>query len=185
MSGQIAAFIDRDGTIIRDANYLSDPAHLELLPGAAAAIARLNARDIPVIVVTNQSGIARGWLTVQDFEAVRDQLDELLRAEGARVTQTYMCPHLPEITGPCDCRKPGLGLYRQAISDHDLDPGRSLFVGDRWRDAAPGRALGGTAVLLDVESTPAADLKRGREESIEIEGSLADAVDKFLAALPA
>jgi histidinol-phosphate phosphatase family protein len=185
MSGRPAAFLDRDGTIMRDASYVSDPSVVELLPGAAAAIRRLNARGIPVIVVTNQSGIARGWMTITDYESVRDHLDALLRAEGAVVDATYMCPHHPDLTGPCNCRKPGLVLYQQAIAEHGLDPARSLFAGDRWRDVAPAAAFGGLGILLDVESTPAADRERGHVESLTMARSLSEAVDKFLAQLPA
>lgn len=185
MTTRPAAFVDRDGTIIRDASYVRDPTDVDLLPGAAEAIRRLNERQIPVIVVTNQSGIARQWLSVVDYGAVRERLNELLRARGAHIDATYMCPHHPSITGPCDCRKPGLALYREAIAEHRLDAPRSLFVGDRWRDAAPASVLGGLGILLDVESTPPADLDRARAESIVIAPSLGAAIDEFFAVLPA
>ncbi|MGH2899172.1 MAG: D-glycero-alpha-D-manno-heptose-1,7-bisphosphate 7-phosphatase, partial [Solirubrobacteraceae bacterium] len=180
-----AAFLDRDGTIIRDAVYVRDPKDVELLPGAAAAIARLNARGIVVIVVTNQSGIARGLLTKADYERVRVRTHELVAAEGGRIEATYMCPHYPETTGACDCRKPGLAMYKQAIAEHDLDPARSVFIGDRWRDVAPAAAFGGRGILLDVESTPREDRERAQRESIETARSLSDAVDGFLSMLPA
>ena len=185
MTDHIAAFLDRDGTIIRDASYVRDPADVELLPGAAHAIRLLNDRDIAVIVVTNQSGIARGLLDTNDYELVRARTNDLVAAEGGRIDATYMCPHYPPITGPCDCRKPGLLLYQQAIAEHGLDPRRSLFVGDRWRDVAPAAVLGGRAILLDVDSTPVEDRERARRESIETAHSLGDAVQRFLAALPA
>lgn len=184
MSGHLAAFLDRDGTIIRDANYVRDPNDVELLPDAAGAIRRLNSQGIVVVIVTNQSGIARGYLSLDDYRLVEARVSELLTAEGARVDASYMCPHYPDITGPCDCRKPGLGLYRQAIADHHLDATRSLFVGDRWRDVAPGRALGGFCVMLDVSSTPAEDRVVARQEAVATAASLSDAVDLFLAALP-
>lgn len=179
-----AAFIDRDGTIIRDANYVRDPADVELIPGASAALRMLNEHGVPAIVVTNQSGIARGYLTADDYERVRARLDALLAADGARIDATYMCPHFPELSGPCECRKPGTLLYRQAVAEHDLDAARSLFVGDRWRDVAPAAAFGGHGVLLDVASTPAEDLERGVREGITIAHSLEDAVRRFVAALP-
>ena len=179
-----AAFLDRDGTIIRDASYVRDPNDVALLPGAAAAIRLLNERGIPVIVVTNQSGIARGYLSAADYELVRARLDALLDAKGARIDATYMCPHYPDITGPCDCRKPGLGLYKQAIAEHHIDGARSLFTGDRWRDVGPAAAFGGLGILLDVESTPREDSERGRRESIETATTLREAVDRFLATLP-
>ena len=185
MSGRIAAFLDRDGTIIHDANYLRDPRDVELLPGAAAAIGRLNAADVAVIVVTNQSGIARGLLTVADYEAVRTRLDALLALENARITATFMCPHHPEVTGECDCRKPGLGMYRAAIAAYSIDPTRSVFIGDRHRDVAPAATLGGRAFMLDVHSTTAEDRERARRETIPMAASLGDAVDRFLDTLPA
>lgn len=185
MSNRPAAFLDRDGTIIRDAAYVRDPAGVELLPGAAAAIRRLNDADVPVIVVTNQSGIARGLLTRDDYQRVRRRLDDLLAAEHARIDATYVCPHFPDITGPCDCRKPGLKLYRDAVAEHGLDGSRSLFVGDRWRDVAPAGSFGGRAIMLDVSSTPDEDRRRARDERIPTAASLAEAVEEFLSALPA
>ncbi|MDB4875753.1 MAG: gmhB [Gemmatimonadetes bacterium] len=185
MSKRPAAFLDRDGTIMRDASYVRNPNDVELLPGAADAIRRLNDRGVPVIVITNQSGIARGWLTEADYETVRDRLNDLLAAEGAHVEATYMCPHHPDFTGPCDCRKPGTALYRQAIAEHDLDPTQSVFVGDRWRDVEPASVLGGLGIMLDVESTPAADLERAHTNSVPIARSLGEAIDKFFAVLPA
>lgn len=184
MSGKPAAFLDRDGTIIRDANYVADPEAVEVLPGAPDAIRRLNDAGVAVIIVTNQSGIARGYLSESDYELVRRRLDLLLKTEGASVTATYMCPHHPDISGACDCRKPGLALYRQAIAEHGLDPARSLFAGDRWRDVAPSTTLGGLGILLDVESTPANDLDRGVREGFLTARSLGEAVDRYLAILP-
>lgn len=184
MSGRRGAFLDRDGTIIRDANYVRDPNDVALLPGAAAAIRRLNDAGVVVIVVTNQSGIARGWLSEADYEAVRARLDKELERHGARIDGTYVCPHFPDVSGPCDCRKPGLALFRQAIAEYGIDPGQSMFAGDRWRDVSPAAALGGLALMLDVESTPPADRERARAEGILTVRSLGDAVERFLA-LPA
>jgi len=185
VTGRPAAFLDRDGTIIRDAIYIRDPNDVELVPGAAAAIRRLNDASVPVIVVTNQSGIAREFLTFDDYNAVRERIDGLLGDEGAAITATYMCPHHPDIDGECDCRKPGLLMYEMAIDVHGLDPARSLFVGDRMRDVIPASAFGGLAILLDVASTPAEDRERARDERIAVEDSLGAAVDRFLRTLPA
>jgi D-glycero-D-manno-heptose 1,7-bisphosphate phosphatase len=185
LTGRAAAFLDRDGTIMRDANYVQDPRDVVLIPGAAKAIRRLNERDIPVIVVTNQSGIARGWLTPGDYAAVQAQLIELLAEEDAHVTATYMCPHHPDVAGPCDCRKPGVGMYEQAIAEHALDATRSVFIGDRWRDVAPAAQLGGLGIMLDVNSTPPEDRERARAEAIATASSLSEAVSQFLSTLPA
>jgi histidinol-phosphate phosphatase family protein len=182
---QPAAFLDRDGTIIRDASYIRDPDDVALIPGAAAAIRRLNEARIPVIIVTNQSGIARGLLTIDDYNAVRERIDAVLRDEDAYITATYMCPHHPDIDGECDCRKPGLVMYRMAIDVHRLDPVHSLFAGDRMRDVIPAAAFGGLGIMLDVESTPGEDRAQAGDQSIPIERSLGDAVDRFFRMLPA
>jgi histidinol-phosphate phosphatase family protein len=174
-----ASFLDRDGTIIHDADYLRNPDEVELMPGAATAIARLNARAIPVVVVTNQSGIARGLLTQVDYEAVRSRLDAILAAEGARIDATYMCPHHPDFTGPCECRKPGTLLYRRAAEEHGLDLARSTYIGDRWRDVAPAHELGGRGILIAGPSTPKQDVER-RTEGVDLVSSLAEAVALLL-----
>lgn len=178
-SGRPALFIDRDGTIIADAHYLSDPARVRLLPGAAAAIARANAVGVPVVIVTNQSGIARGLITADQYEAVRARTDALLRALGSRVDATYHCPHWPDITGPCECRKPGLGMYRTAAAEMGLDLARSGYIGDRWRDVQPAMATGGIGILVPGIETPEADVEATRthlSESIQIAASITEAV---------
>lgn len=185
MSRRPAAFLDRDGTIIHDASYVRDPDDVVLLDGAADAIKSLNARGVAVIVVTNQSGIARGSLTADDYRLVHERLVALLAEDGARLDDTYMCPHHPDITGPCECRKPGLLLYRRAIEEHGIDPARSLFTGDRWRDVAAAEDLGGLGIMLDVASTPPEDHKRARIEGALTARSLREAVDRYLTTLPA
>jgi D-glycero-D-manno-heptose 1,7-bisphosphate phosphatase len=174
-----AVFLDRDGTIIHDAEYLRDPKDVELLPGAARAIARLNAQGLPVIAVTNQSGIARGLLTYDDYASVSARLTELLAAEGARIDASYFCPHHPDFTGVCDCRKPATLLYRQGAAEHAIDLTRSTFVGDRWRDVAPALALGGHGILISGPATPAEDLQRARPD-MDVVSSLEEAVDRLL-----
>jgi D-glycero-D-manno-heptose 1,7-bisphosphate phosphatase len=180
-----AAFLDRDGTIIHDAEYLGDPTCIRLLRGATAAIARLNAAGLPVIVVTNQSGIARGLLSAADYERVRLRLDEMLAASGVHVDATMMCPHHPDFTGPCECRKPGVLLYEQAAAAHGLDLARSVYVGDRWRDVAPAVHFGGRGFLLRSGAAPDDDFARAeREPRVEIADSLRAAVDRMLVAEP-
>jgi histidinol-phosphate phosphatase family protein len=158
-----ALFLDRDGTLIVDAHYLRDPARVTLLPGAIALLRAANDAGIPVVVVTNQSGIARGLITPAQYEGVRDHIDALVRDAGARIDATYHCPHWPDVTGPCDCRKPGLGMYRQAAAALDLDLARSAYVGDRWRDVEPALRTGGLGVLVPGTETPADDVERTRD----------------------
>jgi D-glycero-D-manno-heptose 1,7-bisphosphate phosphatase len=146
-TGRGAVFLDRDGTIIEDAGYLRQPEQVHLLPGSAE-IRRLNEAGLPVIVVTNQSGIARGILTADDYQATQRRVDELLEREGARIDAHYFCPHLPELTGPCECRKPGLLLYRQAAERFDVNLKASWWVGDRIRDVIPAESFGARGILV-------------------------------------
>jgi D-glycero-D-manno-heptose 1,7-bisphosphate phosphatase len=148
VSRRPAVFLDRDGTLIEDRHYLRDPDLVQLLPGAADAVRRLNAAAIPAVVVTNQSGIARGLLTEADYAATARRLDELLAGEDARLDGHYHCPHLPGVTGPCDCRKPGPLLYERAARDLDLDLAASWWVGDRERDLEAADRFGGRAILV-------------------------------------
>jgi D-glycero-D-manno-heptose 1,7-bisphosphate phosphatase len=178
-----AAFLDRDGTIVQDTGYLRDPRTVALIPGAAGALRRLNDARVPVVVVTNQSGLARGLITAADYDAVRARMEALLVAEGARVEATYICPHAPD--DACDCRKPAPLLFRRAAAEHSLDLGRSAYIGDRWRDAAPAATLGGFGMLVVRPTTPAEDLARAEADGIATVRSLDEAVDRFLATLPA
>lgn len=154
MSDRRAVFLDRDGTIIEDSGYIADPAGVRLLPRAAEAIARLNQAGWPAIVVTNQSGIARGLLDEAAYAATARRLDELLAAAGARLEGHYHCPHHPDLMGPCECRKPGPLLYRRAAADHGLHLARSWWVGDRLRDVLPAERFNGRGLLV---GQPAAD----------------------------
>ncbi len=158
MSQRRAVFLDRDGTIIEDTGYIADPEAVRLLKGSATAIARLNAAAVPAIVVTNQSGIARGVLDEAAYTAVARRLDALLALEGAQLEAHYHCPHHPDFTGPCECRKPGPLLYRRAAADHRLDLARSWWVGDRVRDVEPAERFGGRGLLIGrrAEDAPSA-----------------------------
>jgi D-glycero-D-manno-heptose 1,7-bisphosphate phosphatase len=147
-----AVFLDRDGTLIVDRHYLGDPAGVELLPGAGAAVRALNEAGIPVILVTNQSGIGRGYFTEEDFRAVQLRLDELLSSAGARLDGVYHCPHAPDADPACDCRKPRAGLFRRAAAERRLDLSRSWYVGDRMRDVEPADRFGGRGILVDAEA---------------------------------
>ena len=176
-----AAMLDRDGTIIVDTDYTRDPAHVELLPGAAEAIRTLAKAGYPSIVMTNQSGIARGLVSLSDYRAVRRRVSELLEAEGAPILDTFTCPHHPDFYGPCACRKPGTALYERAATVHDLDLSRSLFIGDRYRDVAPGLAFGARTALVRSARTDDADLECVMGASVPVVGSLGDAVALLLA----
>lgn len=152
-----AAFLDRDGTLIRDPGYVDDPADVELVPGAAEAVSLLNARRIPVVVVTNQSGIGRGYYTEEDFRRVQEEVERQLAMRGAAVDDVLHCPHHPEREPRCDCRKPGLGMYREAAERHSIDLAGALFVGDKVSDVVPGLESGGTAYLLGTGQATSED----------------------------
>ncbi len=178
-----AVFLDRDGTIIEDPGFLHEPDKVKLLPGAAAAIRRLNEAGYRVVVVTNQSGIARGLYTVDDYEAVQKRLGELLATHGARIDGAYFCPHHPQFPGPggasCDCRKPGLKLFREAQAAFDIDFSRSWWVGDRLSDVQPARLLGGEGILV---ATGEGNVHQGQARALDVMvvADLAEAVQEIL-----
>jgi len=151
--GRPAVFLDRDGTIIREVDYLRRVEDLRLLPHAADAIRRLNQARMPVIVTTNQSGIARGILTEDDLATINDVLRKRLAARGAHIDAIHFCPHHPEIGRPpyrrrCRCRKPAPGMLLRAARELDLDLQRSFAVGDSARDLRAGRAAGCRTILV-------------------------------------
>jgi len=180
-----AVFLDRDGTVYVDTGFVRRARDVRLIPGAARAIARLNAAAVPVVIVTNQSGLGRGILRAEDYAAVRDRIAELLREEGkgAQVDATYECPHDPRV-GPCACRKPGTSLFARAARDLGLALDRSWYVGDRWRDVAPFLELGGEGILVPGASTPEDELRTARERA-RVSDTLGEVVDTVLASLAA
>jgi D-glycero-D-manno-heptose 1,7-bisphosphate phosphatase len=145
-----AVFLDRDGTIVEDPGFLHEPDQVRLFPGAGAAIHRLNQAGWRVITVSNQSGIARGLYDATAYTAVQRRLAELLAAHDARLDGAHFCPHHPDFTGPCECRKPGVLLFRQAAAALGVDLARSVWVGDRVSDVEPARQLGGHAILVET-----------------------------------
>jgi D-glycero-D-manno-heptose 1,7-bisphosphate phosphatase len=176
-----AVFLDRDGTIIEDAGYLRDPALVRLLPGAGAAIRRLNTSGWLALVVTNQSGIARGVVSEDDYLATERRLDELLAEAGARLDAHYWCPHLPEAS--CECRKPGTLLYRRAAERFDIDLARSWWVGDRARDVLPAAAFGARGVVLLGELAEPEARAAGSTHRVLQAPDLATAVELILNAV--
>ena len=178
-----AALLDRDGTIIVDYHYLNDRDRVELLPGAAEAIRRLAAAGIPSIVCTNQSGIARGAISFVQYHAVRRRMEELLLAEGAVLLDTFSCPHHPEVTGPCPCRKPDTGLYERAAAVHKLDLARCLYAGDRYRDVAACTVFGGRGIFVESRVSEPADRDRAVAEGMSVAPSLLDGVRPLLESL--
>jgi histidinol-phosphate phosphatase family protein len=175
-----AVFLDRDGTIMEDAHYIKSPEKVRLLPGAAAAVKRINDAGIPVIVITNQSGIARGIFTVEDYEKVRTRFESLLRDEGAHIDASYYCPHLPDDPPVCNCRKPGIQMFEQAIAEHGIDSRNAAYIGDRWRDVVASKKLGGRSIVIESSETTAEDRRRTREDGFETAPDLQTAVARLL-----
>jgi D-glycero-D-manno-heptose 1,7-bisphosphate phosphatase len=174
-----AVFLDRDGTLVDDPGFLNDPERVRLLPGAAPAVRRLAEAGYAVVVVTNQSGIARGLISWEQYQQVARRVEQLLAAEGARLAAVYTCPHHPDLTGPCDCRKPGLALYRQAAADLSLALDRSIWIGDRMTDLEPARAFGGRAVMVLTGQGGRVD-DQPEQLGIEIVADLAAAATRLL-----
>ncbi len=150
---QSAVFLDRDGTLIEEVGYLDRPDRVQLYPWSADAIRALNRAGLRVVMVTNQSGIARGFFTEDTVREVHEHIAERLAAGGAHIDAYYYCPHHPDgsVAGfarACDCRKPGRALVDRAIAAFGVDPGRSFAVGDRWFDVALARTIGAQGVLV-------------------------------------
>jgi histidinol-phosphate phosphatase family protein len=172
--------LDRDGTIIVDRHYLGDPNLVELLPGAAEAIRLLALRGVPSVVCSNQSGIARGIISLEQLRAVRLRTAALLEGEGAYLLDSFFCPHHEQFTGRCECRKPGTLLFRQAAMLHGLDLSRSLFAGDKYRDVAPAEAFGAAGYLVPSADTPTDDIERAQRGGVTVVSSLLEATRHFL-----
>lgn len=142
---QPAIFLDRDGTLIEEVNYLSRVEDLRLFPFTAEAVKRLKEHGFLVIVVTNQSGIGRGVYTEADMHSIHSAIQEEL--SGA-IDAFYFCPHLPD--GDCECRKPGLGMIESAIRDFQIDLERSWMVGDKKIDVETGIAANMSTILVST-----------------------------------
>lgn len=147
-----AVFIDRDGTINVEKEYLYLSDEFEFIPGAAKAIRLLNEAGFLVVVVTNQSGVARGYYTEEDVHLLHRHISTLLELDGSRVDAWYYCPHHPEGRGsyalPCRCRKPQPGMLREAALRFDIDLEASIMIGDKLVDVEAGRAAGCRPILV-------------------------------------
>lgn len=149
-----AVFLDRDRTIIEDTDgYPGDPKQIAIIDGAAEAIKKLNESGFKVIVITNQSGVGRGYFPEQTVHDIHKKMTGLLSKAGARIDDIFYCPHHPEAKiaeyrVKCTCRKPLPGLILEAITKYNIDPSKSYIIGDEERDVAAGKTAGCKTILL-------------------------------------
>lgn len=138
--------LDRDGTVIEDKHYLCDPEGVELLPGAVEGLRRMQDMGFGLALLTNQSGVGRGYFTEDDVHAVNNRLLSLLREQNVRIDAVYHCPHAPEEN--CRCRKPEPGMMLQAAGELGFDPFESFMIGDKLADMQLGRNAGAVSILV-------------------------------------
>ncbi len=148
-----AVFMDRDGTVNEEMGYVNHITRFHLLPGVCEAIRLLNERDFLAIIVTNQSGVARGYFPISLVHEIHALLEDTLRKKGAAIDGIFFCPHypggaIPEFTRECDCRKPGTGLIKKACDSFDIDMSRSCVVGDHYRDLEMARRCNLDGILV-------------------------------------
>lgn len=178
----VTVFLDRDGTLNYNPGYLKVAAELKLLAGVGPALARLKASGAKLVVVTNQSGVGRGMLTLKDLEAIHARLQGLLEQEDAALDAIYFCPHHPD--DGCRCRKPHVGMVERAVSELQLDLRRSYMIGDHARDIQLAHRVGAKAILLAPEPVDLQTLERLRVEQAMPDAtakSMAEAADWILA----
>ena len=170
----VTVFLDRDGTLNYNPGYLKVAAELKLLAGVGPALARLKEAGAKLVVVTNQSGVGRGIITLKDLEAIHARLEGLLEQKGASLDAIYFCPHHPD--DGCRCRKPEVGMVERAVSELQLDLRRSYMIGDHARDIQLAHRVGAKAILLTpaLVDTQALDM-------LKVEQAMPDAVAKSMA----
>lgn len=152
--------LDRDGTVIVDKHYLSDPEGVELIPDGGRALALLHQADMRFYVVTNQSGIGRGYFSVDDLHACTVRLDELVGLFNVTIEDTVFCPHAPE--EECDCRKPLTGMFTQLKDMYGIEPEESVMIGDKQADVDFGKNAGMAASILVLTG-------KGEKERVKLE----------------
>ena len=157
--------IDRDDTVLDDPGYLSDPAAIKFLPGAIEGLRLFHNRGWPIVVITNQSGIGRGYFGEGEVKAIHHRFTELLKAEGIEIAGIYLCPHAPE--EGCGCRKPEPALAEQAATELGLELKRSVMVGDKLSDLELGRRIGASYVAQVVAKSEALSQADGHFQSLE------------------
>ena len=146
MAGKPAVFVDRDGTICFDKHYLADPAGLKLIPTVVEGLKKLTKAGVPIIIVTNQSGVARGYFTEETLSRIHTELIKILKKQGVSILDIFYCPHMPD--AECDCRKPAPGLLLRASKKHGIDLSKSYMMGDRMMDIELAHRANAKGILV-------------------------------------
>lgn len=180
-----ACFLDRDGVVNEEVDYLWQPEKAMLIPGVAAALRQLRRHGFLAIVVSNQAGVARGYYKESDVDEVNARIQELLVADGARIDAFYYCPHHPEFSGECSCRKPEPGMLLTAAADFKIDLKASFMVGDRLSDLEAAERAGCKCGYLVRTGYGSEVVRVQQPKNVKIADDLKAAVADYLAANPA
>lgn len=182
-----AIFLDRDGTINVEKHYLCKIEDFEFLPGVVNALKKLQQAGFLLIVVTNQSGIGRGYYTEADFQILNSWMIDTLKKQGVFITDVYFCPHLPDAQiekyrKDCNCRKPKLGMYEQAVIEHNITLSESFAIGDKIRDCAicSQTVCNGFLVEQNEKANVIENVKNGKYNRVKYAKNLAEAAKEVL-----
>lgn len=182
-----AIFLDRDGTINVEKHYLNKIGDFEFLPGVIEGLKLLQDAGFLLIIVTNQSGIGRGYYSEEDFNVLTKWMMQTLEQSGVKITQVYFCPHLPDAMiekyrKDCDCRKPKPGMYLKAVEDYDIDLSKSYVIGDKIRDCAicKDTECRGFLIADNEKAEIINDVQDGKYERVSYELSLFDCAKRIV-----
>lgn len=174
-----AFFLDRDGVVVEQVHYLCDPEQTRLEKGVAEAIRRMHSKGYLVVVITNQSGVARGKFTMNEVELVHKKIAELLAETGEKIDAFYICPHHPDHDGVCSCRKPAPGLILQAAKELDIDLAASVMIGDKLSDVKCGKNASLKASALIATGYGTGEREKPEAADVDFVRDLNEAVDLF------
>lgn len=177
---QKACFLDRDGTLNVEVNYLHEPEKLILEKNVPQALKLLQDNNFKLIVITNQAGVARKMYEEKDIIAVHNKMDELLSAYGVHIDAYYYCMHHPEFNGACDCRKPGIKLFKQAEKDFDLDLTQSFMIGDRLSDIEAGENAQCRKTFLVMSGYAEKTIAKYPDKKFNIASDMLDAAKQII-----
>ncbi|MFX0001890.1 MAG: D-glycero-beta-D-manno-heptose 1,7-bisphosphate 7-phosphatase [Candidatus Hodarchaeota archaeon] len=167
-----AVFLDRDGVINKEVNYLSNPKNFKFIKGSIEALKILKQKGFLLIIITNQAGIARGFFTEETLKTIHNKMISRLEKQGIELDDIYYCPHHPDFTGPCNCRKPNPAMILKAKSKYNIDLTKSYMVGDTLNDIQTGKAANCKTVLVLTGY--------GKEEQKNISSMIPDMIFKNL-----